>query len=78
MAVSALQLIIRQVLERLSAENQEPEEPEQEQPQKTLLAEKYSSLLEINKKLNQQNYAIYEKEQQLEKLQRSWLIQKDF
>ena len=35
-----------------------------------MLAEKYSSLLEINRKLNQQNYAIYEKEQQLEKLQK--------
>ena len=70
MAVSALQLIIRQVLEKLCAENQEPEEQEPKQPEKTLLAEKYSSLLEINRKLNQQNYAIYEKEKQLEKLQK--------
>ena len=70
MAVSALQLIIRQVIEKLSAEIQEPEETEQKQSEKTVLAEKYSSLLEINRKLNQQNYAIYEKEQQLEKLQK--------
>lgn len=78
MAVSALQLIIRQVLEKLCAEKQEPEEQEPKQEEKTLLAEKYSSLLEINRKLNQQNYAIYEKEQQLEKLQKELANTKGF
>lgn len=78
MAVSALQLIIRQVLEKLYNESQKQEEPEQKQSEKTLLAEKYSSLLEINRKLNQQNYAIYEKEQQLEKMQKELANTKGF
>lgn len=80
MAIAALQLIIRQVFDKLldkdagheEAVNLElkPIEKEQmgipKQPKKSRLASKYPRLSQTYEKLNQQNYAIQQREKQLE------------
>lgn len=73
LAVSALQLLIRQIFEKTNAvvsTNTQMVEQEPEQPKKPPLVDKYPSLLEIKRELNRKNYAINEKEQQLEKMKK--------
>ena len=50
--------------------NPQTVEQEPEQPKKPPLVDKYPSLLEIKRELNRKNYAINEKEQQLEKVKK--------
>ena len=81
MAVSALQLIIRQVFDKYYGKGNMVGEAEiktvlelkqievsemPEQPKKSRLASKYPRLSETYNKLNQQNYSIQQREKQLE------------
>lgn len=73
LVVATLQLLIRQVFEKASAvvsANPQTVEQEPEQQKKPPLVEKYPSLLELKRELNWKNYAINEKEQQLEKVKK--------
>ena len=73
LAVAALQLLIRQMFEKASAVvrvNPQTVEQEAEQSKKPPLVEKYPNLLKIKRELNRKNYAINEKEQQLEKIKK--------
>lgn len=93
MAVSALQLIIRQVFDKYydkdsmngEAEKKTVPEPKRievseipEQPKKSRLASKYPRLAKTYDKLNQQNYSIQQREKQLASVKKNWQIRKEF
>ena len=79
LAVAALQLLIRQMLEKASVAvsgNLQSVEQERDQQRKSPMAEKYPSLLEIKRELSRKNFAINEK--QLEKVKKELANTKGF